>query len=126
MLCVLLWFVKSVRAQFRGACVTKTIKSKFRIGKAGQQAMRFALGLGTPYAWVNIKYTLCCDASGSVEISGSHIPSHAVYIEDNIKYHQDMITDNTLTDLAQFMLSGGAIGASNLAPGGPIVAIDFR
>lgn len=107
-------------------CVTQTFTSRGRLGPSGQFGAARQLGLGVPWVWVTMKYTLCCDSSGRIDISGSDFPSHAIYVNDNIKYHQDAVYDKTLADLAKFILSGGKPGSSNDAPGGHIATGYFR
>jgi hypothetical protein len=61
-------------------CVTFEARSRFRVNwfeNRGQAILnKFRL---FPYAWSQIKMTVCCDGSITMRATGSAIPSHYIY-----------------------------------------------
>jgi RHS repeat-associated protein len=92
----------------RPQCATFEFDHYARVGKLGQAMANLVSGLGVPYNWQHIKYTLCCDGSVSYEFSGSYFPSQYAYVNGvQTKRHLQ-------TGLPQFIFAGDRARA----PGG--------
>ena len=81
---------------------------RFRIGQFGQQIAQLLTGVGVPWAWHHIDYTICCDGSTKFVFSGSYFPSHDAYIGGVLP------KEHVQSGLINFVFAG----AGARAPGG--------
>jgi hypothetical protein len=113
--------------------VERVSLSLYRLGGVGRAVNTILTGYGTPYAWTEVTYRLYDDGHVDIEVSGSKIPSQAIYVDGNLVSQVDMVHDRNnqfgnhkLADLAEFIQSGGRPGAARLAPGGTLVRLSTR